>query len=75
MIPEEVRKSSSAAQLNERITEARKLAAQAEDGRLDPLLRSEAKMMSQQVLTAPGPVRKAAPGQRPVVHGQNAPVR
>lgn len=64
LIPEEVRKSASAAQLNARFTQARKLAEQANDGRLDPLLRSQAKMMAQRVFAEP--VRKAAAKDDPV---------
>jgi hypothetical protein len=58
LFPEEVRKSASAAALNGRLAEARKLAAQAGDVRLDPLLRSQARTMAAQVLSAP--VRRPA---------------
>jgi hypothetical protein len=69
LIPEDVKKSASAAELNARLAEARRLGAQAGDMRLDPLLRSQARMHAQQVLTAP---RSAAPVQKAIANARTA---
>lgn len=67
LIPEDVRKSASAGELNARLAEARRLGEQANDLGLDPLLRSQARAMAQQVLTAP---RSAAPVQKALAREQ-----
>jgi len=85
LLPQEVQKSASPAEMNARLAEARRLGEQASDLRLDPLLRSQARMQAQQVLTAPSGsalVRKAIErdqaalpaGRRPVAKAARLPV-
>jgi hypothetical protein len=63
LVPDEVKKSASGAELAARFEQARKLSAAAYDTSLDPLLRGEAKRSAQDLLRAPvaarpAPVRK-----------------
>lgn len=52
LVPEEIRKSISTSELNDRIVEAARLAGQAADPALSPALRQAAKLRAQAVLRA-----------------------